>query len=468
MIEKIAKYLPTVPSPKYRVSTREKLKWTGIVLAIYFVLSYTSLFGILPAAYEQFRFFEIVLGSKFGTLTTLGIGPIVTAGIIMQLLVGSKILDWDLTQPEYRKKFQAWNKVLAVLFAFLEGFVYVLSNTIPVASPAMVPIVAFQLALGAIIIILLDEIVSKYGIGSGISLFIAAGVGSQIIVRIFSPFPATCKASLASCIPSFANPPNGLFWQALIGLASFNFYNAFAAIMPILSTIVVFAVVAYAQSIRVDIPLEFSAAKGFGRVWSLNLFYTSNIPVILTAALLANFQLFGRVGLVEKEPGIFCNLFGCYDAAGKAISGLAYYLSVPRNFLGSVIAGKASMQEFFRALIYLLFFVASCTLFSIFWVNTSGMDAKSVAEQIEAIGFHIPGFRAHKRIMESMLNKYIPALTVLGGFFVGLLAAFADFTNAVGTGTGILLTVMILYNFYEVLKQEPEEQLPSWIKKVVS
>ncbi len=468
LIEKIIKYLPTVETPKYQISTKEKIKWTALVLGIYFLLSYTTLFGIEPRAYEQFRFFEIVLGSRFGTLTTLGIAPIVTAGIIMQLLVGSKIINWDLTEPENRKKFQAWNKFLAIVFAFLEGFVYVISNTVPASSAALVPIVALQLAAGAIIIILLDEIVSKYGIGSGVSLFIAAGVASQIVIRMFSPFPSTCTVpSLELCIPTLANPPTGLFWEVIIGLLTSNLSLVITTLIPIISTIVVFAVVAYTQSIRVEIPLEFGAARGFGRVWPLNLFYTSNIPVILAAALIANLQLFGRVGLVETEPGVFCNLLGCYDAAGNAISGLAYYLTVPTNFLINLFSGIVTVNEIIRAIFYLFFFTALCIIFSIFWVNTSGMDATSVAEQIEAIGFHIPGFRSHRKVIENMLNKYIPALTFLGGLLVGLLAVFADFTGAIGTGTGILLTVMILYNFYEVLKQEPEDQLPTWLKKVM-
>jgi len=85
----------------------------------------------------------------------------------------------------------------------------------------------------------------------------------------------------------------------------------------------------------------------------------------------------------------------------------------------------------------------------VFWVRTSNMDAKAVAKQIKDSNMSVRGFRRDPRMMEAILNRYIPALTVMGGAFVGLLAAFADLTGSVGGGTGILLTVMIVYNLYE-------------------
>jgi preprotein translocase subunit SecY len=57
-------------------------------------------------------------------------------------------------------------------------------------------------------------------------------------------------------------------------------------------------------------------------------------------------------------------------------------------------------------------------------------------------------------MLESILNKYIFPLTVLGAVSVGLLAGMADLTGALGSGTGILLTVGILYRMYEQMEQQ--------------
>ncbi|MEM7826730.1 MAG: preprotein translocase subunit SecY, partial [Candidatus Aenigmatarchaeota archaeon] len=112
-----------------------------------------------------------------------------------------------------------------------------------------------------------------------------------------------------------------------------------------------------------------------------------------------------------------------------------------------------------RAVCYGLFMCIGSMLFSVLWVQTSGMDARSVAEQIQGIGMQIPGFRRDPRIIEQVLARYITPLAIMGGLFVGLLAAFADFTGALGSGTGILLTVMIIYNFYEQISMRYMEDM---------
>lgn len=467
-ISSLAKYIPSVEKPVLKQSFNTRIKWTLFALLMYLTLASITVYGIGKAAYEQFRFFEIVLGSKFGSIMTLGIGPIVSAGILMQLFVGSKILNWDMTKPEYRKKFQTTNKLLAIFFSFFEAAAFVLAGAVPVESGMfLTSFVILQLAMGGVIVILLDDLVSKWGFGSGVSLFIAAGVGSQIIVRVISPFTTLCESgNLASCLPSIENPPAGLLWGFLLNLLSGKNYEAFINFVPIVSTIFVFLLVVYAQSIKVNIPLAFSALRGFGRTWSLKLFYTSNIPVILTAALLANLQIMGNVGVEVNELGLSCGLLGCFDQNKNPVSGVVYYLSAPRNLLIDIFTFNVVQSEVLRAITYTLFMATFATIFSIFWVKTAGMDASSVANQIESIGLQIPGFRRDRRIIESVLNRYIPALAFLGGLFVGLLAAFADFTGAIGTGTGILLTVMIIYNYYEELRQQRMEEAHPMIRKV--
>ena len=469
LLEKIVQYVPVVEKPTFKLPFNTRLKWMIIVLSIYFLLSYIPVAGILPSHYEQFKFFELVLGSKFGSLMTLGIGPIVTAGIILELLVGSKIIDWDLTKEEGRRKFENWNKLLAIIFCFVEGFAYVISGAIPVIpSLPIIILVVLQLALGGIIVILLDQIISKWGFGSGVSLFIAAGIGSTILIRLFSFLPPTCTAwNFASCIPSISNPPSGLFWQFLISLFTQNLNLFFISIIPILATIFVFLFVVYTQDIRIEIPLSYGMLRGFGRSWPLKLFYTSNIPVILAAALLANIQLMARAGLQPMPDGTMCGPLACFDQSGRMISGILYFIYPPHNFLINLIQGNLLPLDWIRVITYTIFFVAMSTIFSVFWMRTSGMDPESVAKQIHETGLQIPGYRRDERIIRDVLNRYIPPLAVLGGFLVGLLAVMADFLGAVGTGTGLLLTVMIIYNYYEIFSSENLEDAPSFIRKLL-
>ncbi len=486
--------LPSVAKPEQKLTLRDKAMWTGIMLVLYFLLGSVLVWGVNPSAVSRFEFLEIVFGSRFGSLITLGIGPIVTASIILQLLVGSKIIDWDLKTAEGKEKFTGSQKLLGIAFSFIEGIAYVLAGAVPPISPQLGIFVMLQLALGGIIIIFMDEVVSKWGIGSGISLFIAAGVSKTIMLRIFSP--------------TIGDIPGGVISAFISSLSQGQPSAAFLSLLPLVATIVVFFIVVFAQSMKIEIPMAITMPFGkfAARRWPLKFIYTSNIPVILVAAVIANIQVLGRL-LFQR--GI--TFLGDYDPAGRPLNGIAYLLS-PTSSIGltvaTVLAGVFALifayigikifkkhvlklallggivglvwgyilinayslpaltqADIVGSLVYMSVFIIGSVIFSIFWVSTSGMDASSVAEQFKAASIVVPGFRHDPRIIEKLLNKYIPAVTVLGGAFVGFLASFADLTSAIGTGTGILLTVMIMYQLYEQLVSQHYDDLPPQVKK---
>jgi preprotein translocase subunit SecY len=502
LLDRIISKLPGIQEPKVHINFKTRLKWTGVILILFLVLSQITLYGISAATKQQFQFFEIILGSSIGSLMTLGIGPIVTASIILQLLVGSKIIPWNLREPEGRKKFQGVQKLMVIFFAIFEAFAYVSFGAIQPASAGggLLAILIVQLAFGALLVLFMDEVVSKWGIGSGVSLFIAAGVARQIFIRAFNPITPAGSTVPAGLIPQFIS---------LLGIG--ELFQAFLALIPIVATVLVFLIVVYVQAMKVEIPLAFGSIRGFARRWPLNLIYTSNIPVILVAALLANLQLVGRIGARTVQNGLSCGLFGCFDPnTGQAVSGIALFFFPPRSIsvsiffltlllvvfavafmafyfkyksgmrtvmmatIGGIIlafaitgtsVGLPTLEESARVIVYLLILTFGSMVFSIFWVTTSGMDARSVAEQIEGMGMQIPGFRRDPRIVEEVLNRYVPTLTIISGLFIGALAALADFTDALGTGTGILLTVMIVYNLYENIATRYMEDMHPALRK---
>jgi preprotein translocase subunit SecY len=117
------------------------------------------------------------------------------------------------------------------------------------------------------------------------------------------------------------------------------------------------------------------------------------------------------------------------------------------------------MESPFRYLIYAIILMVFCVIFSIVWLEVGGLDPKSVAKQLVDSGMQIPGFRRSEKPIEVILKRYIPVVAVLGGLIVGLLAAIADFFGAFGTGTGILLSVSIVYQLYQQLQQERVEEM---------
>ncbi|CAB3290044.1 Protein translocase subunit SecY [Methanocaldococcus lauensis] len=426
----ILEKIPEVELPIRELSFKEKLKWTGIVLVLYFIMGTIDVYtgGVqIPAI---FQFWQTVTASRIGTLITLGIGPIVTAGIIMQLLVGAGIIKMDLSIPENRALFQGCQKLLSIIMCFVEAVMFVGAGAFGHLPILLALLVIIQIAIGSIILIYLDEIVSKYGIGSGIGLFIAAGVSQVIFVGALGP--------------------EGYLWRFFGSLI--NGMPNFEYLAPILGTIIVFLMVVYAECLRVEIPLAHGRIKGAVGKYPIRFVYTSNIPVILSAALFANIQLWG---LVLSRLGI--PLLGHY-VNGRPVDGIAYYLSTPYG-LTSVFTDPL------HALVYMIAMIVCCIFFGIFWVETTGLDPKSMAKRIGSLGMAIKGFRKSEKAIEQRLRRYIPPLTVMSSAFVGFLAAIADFIGALGGGTGVLLTVSIVYRMYEqILKDKVKELHPSLAK----
>src|SRR3989337_753636 len=184
-LRSIFSFIPEIRKPdEKKVGFNTKLKWTLIILGAFFILANVSLFGLSKNSLERFEYLAIILGADFGSLISLGIGPIVMASIILQLLSGSGILNIDTTTKEGKKFFQGIQKLLVFFFIIFESFVYVLMQGLQ-AAPGFVSIVILQLILGGLAIFYMDEVTSKWGFGSGVSLFIGAGVSWRIITSGF-------------------------------------------------------------------------------------------------------------------------------------------------------------------------------------------------------------------------------------------------------------------------------------------
>ncbi len=444
--QSIISYLPEVSGPtQKRLSFKEKLKWTGIILLLFFVLGLIPLYGLGENALQQFEFLSIILGAEFGSIISLGIGPIVTASIVLQLLNGAGIVKFNLTSPEGKKSFQGTQKLLSIFFIIFEAGIYVFMGGLA-PNPALAGtgaffqielILIFQLFLGGMLIMFMDEIVSKWGFGSGISLFIAAGVSKSLFIRTLSP------------LPSPANPeiPTGAIPALVKSLAAGDPITAGLMIGGIVATILVFCFAVYIQAMKVEIPLSFGRVRGHGMRWPLNFAYANVIPVILVSALLANIQLWAR--LMQKWGYPFLGTF----SGNTPITGLVSWINNP-NIVDKLIKGSLTLPDVGQALIYIFIMVAGCVLFSVFWVQTAGMDARSQANQIMSSGLQIPGFRKDPRIMERLLKRYITPLTVMGGAAIGFLAALADVSGALTRGTALLLSVMIIYKLYEEIAKQ--------------
>ncbi|MBS3068867.1 preprotein translocase subunit SecY [Candidatus Micrarchaeota archaeon] len=467
------RFLPEIKAPQYQPRIQERLIWVLVALLAFFIMYNIPAVGVNPARFASIDFLQVVTASRMGSLLTTGIGPIVLASIFLQLFAGAKIIKVDMSNPEEKATFQGAQKLLAIALCFVEAAIYILASSANnnaggfLLEPpffgslvAMQAIVILQIALGSLILLYLDEIVSKYGIGSGISLFIAAGVSLSVVGGTIN----------------LLTGQNGVV-DALLGGGAEALPSALIVLLPLFFTAVVFLVVVYAEGIKVEIPLAFERARGLGSRFPIKFLYVSNIPVILASALMLNLSFMAPAlegkhmciggDLLEAEGvcsgGVDLVQLVGFSSGGRMYDGLLYFISPiyhPANsnfgaYMNLLATSKTPLfgiPEYVHVITYVIFMMVLCVLFGKFWVETANMSARDVATQLDNSGLQIPGFRRDPRIIERILERYIPTITILGSAFVGLLAALADMTGALGTGTGILLTVGILHKFYEDLE----------------
>lgn len=435
--------LPEVANPIKKGSLKTRLMWTGGILILYLFLVSVPLFGVSAEQASYFQTLELLLGAKIGKLLTLGISPIVTSSIVLQLLKGSGILNFNLNTEEGKFIYSGSHKLLTFAFIILEAIIYVMFGAVTPSNPSLFWLVALELALGGFIVYYMDEVVKKWGIGSGVSLFIAAGIGQRVFLQLLSPLTQT---GTVGWLFGGTDVPVGKLWAGLYYLSHADPSTFMTSVLgPVGITLGLLLIIVFFQSINVEIPLSFGRVRGQSTKWPLNFFYAGVIPIILISALSANMRLWATVW--ENFRG--------EDAGSSTFSYVISYLQPLQ--LWSNLGNFFTVDVWPHMLIYIIYMILGATLFSYFWIQSSGMDSRSQAKQILDSGLQIPGFRKDIRIVERVLDRYILPLTLLGGVGIGFLAATANILAALTSGTGILLMVMIIYQFYQELARESME-----------
>jgi protein transport protein SEC61 subunit alpha len=459
LIRPVMCVLPEVESPDRKIPFREKLLWTTITLFIFLVCCQIPLYGVQSAkSSDPFYWMRVILASNRGTLMELGISPIVTSGLVMQLLAGSRIIEVDYNVKEDRALFNGAQKLFGILITIGEAIAYVVSGMygdLGTIGAGNAILIISQLFFAGIIVIILDELLQKgYGLGSGISLFIATNICETIIWKAFSP--TTINTGRGT---EFEGAIIALFHLLITrtdkirALQEAIYRQNLPNLTNLAATVFVFVVVIYFQGWRVDLPVKYQKYRGQQGTYPIKLFYTSNMPIILQTALVSNLYFVSQLLYNRAPTNVLVRLLGKWqEVEGTTIpvGGIAYYISPPHNL-------KEIIYDPFHATFYLVFILTACALFSKTWIEVSGASARDVAKQLRDAQMVMKGHR--ETAIVHVLNKYIPTAAAFGGMCIGALTVIADFMGAIGTGTGILLAVTIIYQFYEAFVKEQNEQM---------
>lgn len=451
MIRELAsfhKYLPAVESPKIPPSLADKFKYTAIVLFIYFLMYHTFVIGV-KGTDTSTNLISTLTASRIGTLLTLGIAPMIIASLLLQLLVKGEIFKFDLSDPRNMKTFQEAQVTFAIIIAIFQGFFSAISMVGLDGTGGFVAdgfrgnssvflLVFFQIVLGAIIIIYLDQISTKYGLTSGISLFIAAGVSFSII----SLFGYLMFDELIGIIPNILS-------QAGIDRLQF----VIVQMIPITVTILAIYIIAYIQSYKLPIPLNIG---GQSRRIEIPFFYLTTIPVIFSSALLFIFSQLGMSMMSIVGEGLLVDIVR-YLGAIFYILGPIFHNYNMSEYLAILFTAKVpilNIPEYIHLLIYIVAMALFSMMFGVIWAETTGQDGKSVAKLImNNPNVYMEGYRRDPRVMERMITEYIDGLIRLSSFTIGLIAGLGDALLVLGTSTGILLMISIYDKLIPQIKE---------------
>ncbi|AHC50980.1 preprotein translocase subunit SecY [Sulfolobus acidocaldarius SUSAZ] len=455
-LAKMGENLPAVTKPKDKPTLTRKLLWTFIGLIVYLLMASIPLYGVTSSNsfLSNFLAQQIIFASSQGTLAQLGIGPVITSGLIMQILVGSKLINVDLTTQEGKSKFTQAEKALALIFIIVESslFGYVFTRA---TSNILLPIiVVVQLIIASYIILLLDEMIQKgWGLGSGVSLFIMAGIMKVIFWNMFGivsvqsqNLPVGFFPVLVSYITSGRN-----LQEIVLNTSSTTPYQP--DLIGLIATIGLTILIVYLVNTNIYIPVTTQRLRGIRTTVPLNFLYVSSIPVIFVSVLGADIQLFASLAnsISNSASGILTDIANAFFFPPQGVPHSVYALVV----------------DPVGAAIYAAVFIVLSIVFGMLWIDVAGLDPKTQAEQMIRSGIEIPGMRTNSKIIEGILSKYIYALGFFSSLIVGLIAVIATFLGTYGTGVGLLLAITIAMQYYNLLAYERTLEMYPLLKRIV-
>lgn len=382
------------------------------------------------------------MASNRGTLMELGIGPIISAGMIVQVMTASQIIRLNPNSKDDREINSQLQKLVAIIIAMVQSVGYILMGNYgdpKELGSINILMVVVQLIFASFIVIMLDELLQKggYGLVSAISLFIATNVCEDLLWKSFSFLKVRdeYEGAFVAFFSYLYNQPNKLvaLKKGFLREGLTNLYN-------VITTLGIFLLVNYFQGFQSNVSIHDKRQAGHVDSYGVKLFYTSNTPIIVLNSVISNLMFMSKIiynNFKHIKPIRWLGVWKSSAIGGHSYptGGLIYYFTAPESV-------KSLLQNPVHALVYTAFILVSCSVISRLYVNYSGSSAKEVTESLRQQ--NITAYGGSINLLNKKLDRNIAVASYLGGFFIGALTLLADFLGAIGSGTGILLTTGII------------------------
>uniref|UniRef100_A0A7R9U700 Translocon Sec61/SecY plug domain-containing protein n=1 Tax=Pinguiococcus pyrenoidosus TaxID=172671 RepID=A0A7R9U700_9STRA len=453
--------LPVVVPPERQLPFRDRVLWSVIVLFIFLVCSNLPLYGVPQnITSDPFYGLRVILATSRGTLMELGIMPLVTSNMLVQYLSGTRIISVDKNSAEDRRRLEGLQKLVSIGLTLLAAVAYTacgMYGDVGKLGTGNGVLIVLQLFIAGVVVLFLDEMLQKgYGVGSGTQLFMTVNVCETIIWKAFSPksWETPRGNEFEGCVLAFFHL---LISRSNKIMAVWDAFNRpyLPNLTQLIATALIFAAIIYFLCWRTALPIKYQRYRATENTYPIKLFYTGNMPIILQTCVLSNVYLVSQMVYRLYPENALIKLLGTWSTDSesaamesgsvRATGGLIYYLSPPQSLMEAVF-------DPFRAVFYVTFVVTLCAIFAKTWIHVAGTSSTHVANYLRDNNMMVKGFR--ESTMKDKLSRYIPTHAVLGGMIIGVLTVLADFLGALGSGTGILMAVTLLYQYYEMTVKE--------------
>lgn len=411
--------IPEVEYPKEGLSIEDRIKWTVGIAVLVLIMGTVP----LPMSPDTLTYSYPFLF----TMIAIGIGPIVTAVLILQILLAVNIIRLDLGKLDDRLFFYGIQKILIVFFAFFEAAAVVigfhLANTLGETM-----ILMSILILGVISLTYMDEIVVKWGLGSGLGLFISVGAIKMLLYILFNPM--SDGWGIHGVILNFLN--------ILINQSIFDI----SLIFPVIVIAVISIIIYMGLKKKTEFPISTESVSG---KYSMKFFYVSYLPLSFVGGLIANLGMFPLIaGINLYSPPLLEQMNTLQQAVYTLVRNLTlgelYGLFSPENW---------HMLLDLSVLIHLLLYSGEVILLSLIFgyilAILVGLDEFYMKQspKVEIIVGNKKG-----QELENKMRRMI----VTSSLAVGMLLLVSDLLGIIVGFVGVLITVGYLQRCYEEIK----------------
>ncbi|CAN6238368.1 unnamed protein product [Urochloa humidicola] len=441
LVRPVASLMPAVRRAERAVPFHRRALYTALSVSVFLVCSHVPLYGVRygGGGADPLHWVRSILASNRGTLMELGVGPVVTAGTVTQLVAASKLVRVDQKKSARagRELVDGARKLLALAIALGEASAGVALGMYGPVGALGGALVVLQLVSATAVVVFLDDLLDKgYGLrgSSAVSLFSAAGTCGKVFWHAFSPvtvnagrgpeFEGIVLAVVHQAVARAGDAP------AVVGtLLRRHLPNA----TNLLATGAVLLAAVYLEGVKMLLPMQSRDGRGRRVAFPIKLLYTSTMPIVLYSAAVSALCTASQLLHYSRLGG---------SVPVRLLGGIAYYVTPPASFVAAPL----------HALVYTVLLLASCVILSQAWVVASESTPRDVAKRLTDQRLALPGRRDGATY--PMLCRYIPTAAALGGLCVGALTIFADITGVIGAGTGIMLAATAVYSLVNSVEKE--------------